>query len=188
MSAVHQLIGEAESSNTVAWVALGVSVLALLWQVVVAIRDRPRLGVVLRRSAFILVNGPTRYEYNLTVMNNGRHGQTVDDVGLVGKDPSYETWLTIMRRDGIEVDGQPLPVTVPPFGFVNWKIPEAVMTGRFPLSEQEFRCYVVRFTTLSRWQWINNKRLALHRRFGRVVGTVYDYQGRYNKMPVRPDQ
>jgi hypothetical protein len=69
------------------------------------------------------------------------------------------------------------------YEFQSWRIDDAPMSGLFPEPKQEFRCYVVRYVRLAKWQWINDRRLMWRAKHGKVVGAMLDYQGRFNQMP-----
>src|SRR6266487_1573767 len=111
----------------VAWIALGVSALALTWQIVVAVRDRPHLGVVTRGDVTIHIGGPVEYAWHVTVINYGRHPQGIEDIGLIGKDPSYTAQFSQLRNSGVQIDGPALPATIAPYSFHDWLVPHETL-------------------------------------------------------------
>jgi len=165
----------------VAWIALVVSVVALAWQVVVVLRDRPILGVITRADVVIGGSGPD-YTWHVTVVNYGRRTQGIADIGLVGKDRAYEAWLSNLRNAGGLIRGPQFPTTIDPHAFCDWVVPHDVMTDRFPHPGQEFQAYVVRFGVVFKSKRLNDVTTRLRRR-GRAVGYVRDYQRDYRKMP-----
>ena len=121
----------------VAWIALVVSSFAALTALYGTIRDRPRLGVLARRN--VTSSGVPRVEWHVTVINYGRHPQTISSVGLVSKNSPFSTSVAMLRRIDYQVDGPDLPATVKPFAFLDWAIPPEVMGKLFSQPGQEFR-------------------------------------------------
>jgi hypothetical protein len=168
----------------VAWIALVVSALALTWQIVVAVRDRPHIGVATRGDVTIHVGSdrPVEYRWHVTVINYGRHPQTIEDIGLIGKDPGFSTQFSQLRSSGVQIDGPSLPATIAPYSFHDWLVPHETLCSRFPQNGQEFRSYVVRFTTLHRPERLNAI-LQRRRERGRRVSVIREYEGGYRRMP-----
>lgn len=169
----------------VAWIALGVSALAVLVSLYAVVRDRPRLGVMTRNDVNVRIGEEAEYTWHVTVINYGRQAQAVSDVGLVGKDAGFAAAVSVLRGGGVQVVGPELPAMVPPYGFLNWTVPDEAMRQRFPKSGQEFRAFVARYRPV-----FSNVRLsrideAFRSRGRRVMGTVREYQHGYGRMPER---
>jgi hypothetical protein len=167
----------------VPWVAVGLSVFAVTISLYVAIRDRPRLGVLTRND--VNIGAEPSYTWHVTVINYGRHAQAVSDVGLIGKDPAFSVHVSVLRRGGVQVIGPDLPAIIPPYGFLNWTVPHNAMRGRFPHSGQEFRSYVVKYSPVFRSARLNKIAEQIRSRRRRAIGTINEYQHGYQRMPER---
>lgn len=169
----------------VSWISLAFSALALLISLYVANQNRPRLGVFTRNDVTIEVGKEASYTWYVTVINSGQQPQAVSDVGLVGKDTNFSTAISILRDRGVPVDGPKLPAIVPPYGFLNWTVPDEAMRERFPRSGQEFRSYVVRYSNVFRSRRLNSIADVFRSKRRRAIGTVMEYQHGYGRMPER---
>lgn len=169
----------------VSWIALAISALALLGSLYVALRDRPRLGVLTRNDVNIRIGEVAEYTWHVTVINYGRHAQAVSDVGLTGKDPSFATAVSTLRQGGVKVMGPDLPAIVPPYGYLDWIVPHDALCVRFPNSGQEFHSYADRYSPVFRSMRLN-RTSEVFRSYGRrVIGIVRLYEYGYRRMPER---
>lgn len=164
------------------WIAVGLSALAVTISLYVAIRDRPRLGVLTRND--VNIGGEPSYTWHVTVINYGRHPQGISDVGLIGKDPEFSVHVSTLRRREVQVIGPDLPAIIPPYGFLNWTVPQDAMRPRFPPG-QEFRSYVVKYSPVFRSKRLNKIAEQIRSRRRRAIGTVNEYQHGYQRMPER---
>jgi hypothetical protein len=164
----------------VAWIALVVSAFAALTALYGTIRDRPRLGVIVRRD--VSSNGLPMVEWHITVINYGRHPQTISSVDLVSKNSPFSTSVAMLRRIDYQVDGPDLPATVEPFSFLDWAIPPEVMRKLFSGSGQEFRPFLDKYITVSHNVRFNKMIETYRFRRSRAIAPVREYQSGYLRM------
>jgi hypothetical protein len=167
----------------VSWVALGLSALSIAVSLYVAVRDRPRLGVLTRND--VTVGAEINYTWHITVINYGRQSQAISDVGLIGKDRSFGARVSTLRQQEVQVDGPNLPVIISPYSFLDWIVPDDAMHQRFPHSGQEFCSYVVRYSPISHNARLNKIAEQIRSRKRRPIGIVTEYQRGYVRMPER---
>ena len=165
----------------ISWIALAFSALSIIVSFYVAVRDRPRLGVLTRND--VTVGAEPSYTWHITVINHGRQPQAISDVGLMGRDRSFGAAVSTLRRQAVQVRGPALPVSIPPYSFLDWIVPDEAMRQRFPHSGQEFRSYVVRYSPVARNAWLNKISEQIRSRQRRAIGTVTEYQREYGRMP-----
>jgi hypothetical protein len=173
----------------VAWLAFVVSIAALLWQAAAVVVDRPKLGVMIRNGVDVRIGQDPPvvvYTWHITVNNYGRRAQTIADVGLVGADASFTQAISTLRRNGHEVGGPLLPVTIEAHHFKDWIIPDDIMRGYFGKQQnRSVRAYVVRFALRSRFApW--NKAAELVRHNGVPNGFASHYQHGSRVLPPGP--
>lgn len=167
----------------IGWIALAISALAFASQIYTAARDRPRLGVVTRADVGpVLGMGVTVYAWHITVINHGRHAQAIDDVGVVGKNPTHTLGVRQLRELRPGVSGPDFPAIVPPYGYLDWIVPGKTVSSHFPRLGQELRGYVARFSTKHRYE-VLNRVAAWLREHGPSLGTVHDYEREYRQTP-----
>jgi hypothetical protein len=136
-------------SDTVAWLALAVSLLTLAWTAAQAYIRWPRIGVVIRQTVFIqaYLGSPPEYpvepkdKLHLIVVNNGAEAASIANVGVRSKDGSRTLDIQRSRDDGTSIDGPDLPAQVEAHGALAWTIGYELL-DQFP-----------RGTELIGWAW-----------------------------------
>lgn len=151
----------------VAWLALAVAVVGLLWGIFNTFwLQRPRLHAELAKSATITVpaiplvapDDSTRFKveenmveflFTVTALNTGSEPSTVWDVGLSRRNSGDVTRVSQAISDGVSIDGPTLPARIEPHGALSWTFPDKLTQGVPP--GEEIYGWVSRYRPLRKW-------------------------------------
>lgn len=116
-------------TDVVAWSALAMSALALLWQVVTWVRSGARIKLTALAVDTVITDGKLTLTISFVATNSGRLAATVKSVGLVQRMTRFgptTTWIgpgAVRAFDGAA--DPPLPCRLEPHdsvaGFVSWQ-------------------------------------------------------------------
>lgn len=122
-----------EGASVISVAALILSGLALLVDVALWRRTRPRVAVMLRKDTTVYVGSHIERVFHVTVVNGGSAAVTVNDVGFVGDDPAMgDVTVDRLRRSGHEVIGPALPHRIDGDGVEDWGIDGRHLSRQFP--------------------------------------------------------
>lgn len=129
----------------VAWFAFGLSLVALLWNVITTFLRWPRIGVVMRQARLmhVVINdtvggtgateaeASTEHKFHVVVVNRGAEATTIANVGIRSEDGSRALDVESRRDQGIEISGPELPARVEAHGALHWVI-DHQLVSEFP--------------------------------------------------------
>lgn len=105
-----------------AWIALGLSLAALGWNVLQLYIRWPRIGVVMRKHMHIVSGAESWEEMDLIVVNSGAEAASIAAVGIRSEDRSRTLDIQRIRDGGGEVTGPDLPARVEAHDALRWLI------------------------------------------------------------------
>ncbi|WP_426624444.1 hypothetical protein ACPPVW_18125 [Leifsonia sp. McL0607] len=138
----------AGSDNTLAIIAIILSLVALLWQITLTIIRWPQVSVVMSRSAQTPIGQAPRYSFHVTAINTGAEAVTIVDAGIapVSGNGALLASVAGFRENGDQPDviGPTLPARLEAHGALTWTIPGTLIRAE----GGPFRAYAARFQPL----------------------------------------
>jgi hypothetical protein len=124
-----------QGQDPTAWIALGLSVAALGWNVLQLYIRSPRIGVVMRKHMHVIAGAESWEEMDVIVVNSGAEAASIAAVGIRSEDRSRTLDVQRLRDGGSEVTGPDLPARVEAHDALRWVIDREDL-GYFPTGTQ----------------------------------------------------